>query len=167
MSPNAIQLQCPNCGAQLQIGADLETFACAYCSTAILVQREGGTVSLRRVEATLDDVRDSTVKAAAELALARYQKELAEVESLFKELEDKNNTSIGIGIGGGGILALLGLILLFSATGGVLPYVLLLAAVYALARGVAAYRSSAASRLLPQIRHLRSKIEERRQIAEA
>ena len=48
-----IKLACVNCGAPLEVGADMDTFACAYRGTTQMVERKGGTIALRRVEAAI------------------------------------------------------------------------------------------------------------------
>jgi DNA-directed RNA polymerase subunit RPC12/RpoP len=167
MSLQAILLECPNCGAQLQITDDLDRFACAHCSTSILVHREGGAVSLRRMEAVLHQVRDSTEKTAAELAIARYEKELAEVQALYKELDSRNSSTVGMGVGIGGILLLIGASIAYVTSGeSPFAYGILLAGLYGVWRGMAAANNSPASRLLPQMQQLRQRIEERRRIAD-
>lgn len=76
-----LKLSCVNCGAPLEIGADLATFACGYCGTQQQVERKGGIVALRRVEAAIQQVQRGTDRTAAELALARLAKEIAEAEA--------------------------------------------------------------------------------------
>ena len=167
MSLQAILLECPNCGAQLQITDDLDRFACAHCSTSILVHREGGTVSLRRMEAVLHQVRDSTEKTAAELAIARYEKELAGVQALYEELDSRNSSTVGVAFGAGVILALLGAYFIYETSGeSPFPYAFLLAGLYGVWHAIVVAQNSPASRLLPQIQQLRQKIEERKRIAD-
>jgi DNA-directed RNA polymerase subunit RPC12/RpoP len=68
-------LQCKQCGANLEIQADFDRFACGYCGTQLLVQREGGTVSLKLVEA-VDRITKSTDRTGDELAIRRLESEL-------------------------------------------------------------------------------------------
>jgi uncharacterized Zn finger protein (UPF0148 family) len=167
MPLEAIVLECPNCGAQLQITDDLGRFACAHCATSIVVQREGGTVSLRRVEAVLDQVRDSTEKAAAELAIARYEKELAEVLALHKELDGRNSSTVGMAVGIGAVLVTVGGFTISGTSGGnPIPFAVVLAGIYAIWRGISAAKNSPANRLLPQMKQLRERIAERKRIAD-
>ena len=44
-----VSLTCPSCNGKLQIGKDLERFACGYCGTECVVNRGGGIVSLSPV----------------------------------------------------------------------------------------------------------------------
>jgi DNA-directed RNA polymerase subunit RPC12/RpoP len=79
MTPHFINLNCTNCGAKLDVhdDDDMERFACGYCGTEIIVQRRGGTVALKALTAAIIKVQTGTDKTAAELALARYEKEIA------------------------------------------------------------------------------------------
>lgn len=36
-----VSLTCPSCNGKLQIGKDLEQFACGYCGTEFVVNRGG------------------------------------------------------------------------------------------------------------------------------
>lgn len=74
-----IAMNCPNCGAHLDVTSDLETFACAYCGSTIKVTRHGGTVSLVRIEQAIGGIKTSTERIAAELALKRLKHELGGV----------------------------------------------------------------------------------------
>lgn len=76
-----IKLSCVNCGAPLEIGPDLDTFACGYCGTQQRAERKGGVVALKRVEAAIQGVQRGTDRTAAELALTRLAKEIAEAEA--------------------------------------------------------------------------------------
>jgi hypothetical protein len=75
-----MKLQCAGCGAPLDITPDLDTFACSFCGTAQRVERKGGIVALKRVEAAIHAVQRGTDRTAAELALVRLTKEIAEAE---------------------------------------------------------------------------------------
>lgn len=77
MSDSFVRLQCPGCGAKLEVYPDMERFACGYCGGEILAQRRGGTVALKAVVAAIRQVQKGTDRTAAELALVRLEKELA------------------------------------------------------------------------------------------
>jgi DNA-directed RNA polymerase subunit RPC12/RpoP len=70
-----VNLNCSNCGAKLEIYENLTRFACGYCGTQLMVQRQGGIVSLSAVTEAVRQVQVGTDKTAAELALARLQQE--------------------------------------------------------------------------------------------
>jgi len=76
-----LKLACVNCGAPLEIGPDLDTFACGYCGSQQRVERKGGVVALQRVETAIKAVQRGTDRTAAELALPRLKRELEEVEA--------------------------------------------------------------------------------------
>jgi DNA-directed RNA polymerase subunit RPC12/RpoP len=73
-----LKLACVNCGAPLEIGPDLDSFACGYCGSRQQVERKGGTVALRKVENAINAVQRGTDRTAAELAMPRLRAELAE-----------------------------------------------------------------------------------------
>jgi hypothetical protein len=68
-------MKCVDCSAPLQIKPDVKEFVCAYCGTAQIVDRSGGTVTLNLVAESLEKVQKSTDKTASELALVRLKKE--------------------------------------------------------------------------------------------
>lgn len=76
-----LKLSCANCSAPLQIGEDLERFACSYCGTEQIVERSGGVVWLRKVETAIQAVQRGTDRTAAELALVRLGRELGEAQA--------------------------------------------------------------------------------------
>ena len=80
-----LKLNCVNCSAPLEIGDDLERFACAYCGTTQIVEHAGGVVALRRVESAIQAVQKGTEKTAAELALPRLEKELAAAQESLNQ----------------------------------------------------------------------------------
>ena len=71
-----IALKCTSCGSNLEISSDIEVFACGYCGTQQMVQRKGGTISLKAVVSAVSKVQEGTDKTAAELALVRLREEL-------------------------------------------------------------------------------------------
>jgi len=111
-----IRLRCPNCGANLQIFDDMSRFACAYCGSEQIVERRGGTVSLKLIAEAISKVQRGTDKTAAELALTRLERELEqllkvrqqrkqEIESKVKERSDGGTlTFVLVFIGTGAII---------------------------------------------------------------
>lgn len=84
---HAITLSCPNCGANLNITSDMETFACGYCGSRQIVQRHGGTISLKLLGDAIARVQVGTDRTAAELAVRRLREELASTELELQEFE--------------------------------------------------------------------------------
>jgi hypothetical protein len=76
-----LKLSCANCSAPLEIGEDLERFTCSYCGTAQIVERSGGAIATRKIETVLQAVQRGTDRTAAELAIPRLTRELAEAQS--------------------------------------------------------------------------------------
>lgn len=75
-----LNLACANCSAPLQIGDDLERFTCSYCGTAQIVERSGGVISTKKITSAIHAVQRGTDRTAAELAIPRLTKELAEAQ---------------------------------------------------------------------------------------
>lgn len=69
-------MKCASCSAPLEIKPETTEFVCAYCGSAQIVDRSGGTVTLNLVAETLGKVQQGTDRTASELALVRLKKEL-------------------------------------------------------------------------------------------
>jgi hypothetical protein len=80
-----ITLKCSNCGANLQITNEMSTFACGYCGASQMVERSGGTISLKLLTNAISKVQVGTDKTAAELALRRLSEELAQIELFYND----------------------------------------------------------------------------------
>jgi DNA-directed RNA polymerase subunit RPC12/RpoP len=113
-------LKCANCGGSLEIRSDTESFACGYCGASQIVERKGGVVSLRKIEAALAAVSSSTNKTASELALVRLKGEIAAMRAEHEKrmeaaarLEQDSNARIGIA----SLVLVVVAIVLFSAMG--------------------------------------------------
>jgi predicted RNA-binding Zn-ribbon protein involved in translation (DUF1610 family) len=81
-----IPLKCQSCGAKLDVYDDMTRFACGYCGLEMLVERRGGTVSLKAVEEAIQKVQVAADKTAAELALSRLEGELKALEAQRQSL---------------------------------------------------------------------------------
>lgn len=75
MSP-FVTLSCPSCGGKLQITEDIDRFACAHCGQEHIVKRSGGIVTLAPVVDAIKRVEVGVDKTAAELAMARLEREI-------------------------------------------------------------------------------------------
>lgn len=86
-----IPLNCPSCGARLEIGENKEQVACGTCGSQLFVDRSGGTISLELAK-SLGAISAGATQTAAELALVRLEKERSsahyEVIRLEREIED-------------------------------------------------------------------------------
>lgn len=76
-----LKLSCASCLAPLEIGEDLERFTCSYCGAAQIIERSGGALATRKIETVLQAVQRGTDRTAAELAIPRLTRELAEAQS--------------------------------------------------------------------------------------
>ena len=86
--PTILNLKCANCGANLEISPDTINFACGYCGSAQIVQRRGGTVSLKLVTDAISKVQVGTDKTAAELSIRRLKGEVAQLEIQYSQLQE-------------------------------------------------------------------------------
>ncbi len=75
-----ITLSCPTCGAKLEITKDLERFACSHCGQEHIIRRGGGIVSLAPVIGAIGKIQSGVDRTAAELALVRLPREIAELQ---------------------------------------------------------------------------------------
>jgi predicted RNA-binding Zn-ribbon protein involved in translation (DUF1610 family) len=129
-----LAMKCPSCGAMLDISNEMTRFACGYCGTEQVVERSGGTVSLKPVIEAIASVQTGTDKTAAELALKRLEGELAETKKKSENVREKGSdttawvmtlyTIAGIfifvglqGIGSGNLLGTLIFVLIGTAIG--------------------------------------------------
>lgn len=76
-----VTLSCPSCGGKLEITKDVERFACAHCGQEHIVKRTGGIMFLSPVVDALKKVGVGVDKTAAELAIVRLHKEIAELQA--------------------------------------------------------------------------------------
>ena len=96
-----VSLTCPSCNGKLQIGRDLDRFACGYCGTEFAVNRGGGIVSLSPVMEGLKRVEKGVDKTASELAIARLSKDIDDLQSRLSYLQSKSDPEAilrGIGV---------------------------------------------------------------------
>ena len=88
-----IPMKCASCGSALEITPEMTTFACGFCGVSQLVERSGGTISLRLSDA-IKQVQVGTDKTAAELALKRLGRELENVEQEFHNMQFRRSIDI-------------------------------------------------------------------------
>ena len=86
--PELVTLTCPSCGAKLEIGEDIERFACSHCGNEHIVKRSGGTISLMPVLEQIKKVRAGVDKTASELAIKRLKEEIREIQSRMPAVEE-------------------------------------------------------------------------------
>lgn len=84
-----ITLKCPSCAGNLDIAEDMDSFACGFCGTKQVVQRRGGTVSLKPIGEAIARVQVGTDRTAAELAIRRLREDLAALEQEWEDYEDR------------------------------------------------------------------------------
>lgn len=164
MSEQFISLKCSSCGAKLDVYPDMDRFACGYCGTELIAQRRGGTVALKAVTEAIKQVQIGTDKTAAELAIARYEKDLRAIQveiAETREIDEKHTKRLFLG----GLIVILGLIAIYT---GQSPPGALMAIVGVVVALVAheALRTSEIDNLRQQESQLQNKISEKRKIAD-
>jgi len=160
MSDHFVNLNCANCGAKLDVYDDMERFACGYCGTELIVQRRGGTVALKAVAEAIKRVQIGTDKTAAELAIARYEKELTDARNKANNLNFKTGRAI--------LVALLGITLVLAglpAFSGAGLFPILLGGFLLWRVWVYTKESPEQRALRDQVRQLQGLIAEKKQIA--
>lgn len=90
--PVVYALKCPNCGSSLQVKSGAENIVCAHCASSLAVHVEGGAVTLEPIVADIRDIRRSSDKTAAELALKRLSDEIAQLNSA-RAMVEKNRAA--------------------------------------------------------------------------
>jgi hypothetical protein len=55
-----VSLNCPGCGAALEVGPALSQLACGYCGKVATVERSGGTIALLPMVAAIERVQVGT-----------------------------------------------------------------------------------------------------------
>ena len=116
----AVPIKCANCGSNLEVTVEMTNFACGYCGASQIVERFGGTISLKLVSDAINRVQAGTDKTAAELALKRLSKELMEVEQAWTDTHSENSRKLdgNLKLFGGLWLGGIVICLLMSAPGG-------------------------------------------------
>ncbi len=82
---DVVALTCRACGSRLQVGGDVEQFACNYCGTEFVVRREGGVVSLAPLVAGLKRIEVGVDRTASELAIQRLRARIIELRLGIEE----------------------------------------------------------------------------------
>lgn len=166
MSQRVLSLNCPNCGANLSFNPDLTQFACSYCGAPIAVRLEGGAVSLTKLNQTVERIEVHAERTAAELAIARYEKEIAALETELVSAESPRHMRTGLGCLVSILAILLGFSVATTMSQTAAGVVLVLAGI---SLGVYAYRTSnspEADAMKLQIQGLRIKLAMARRAAE-
>ena len=81
-----VTLTCPTCGGKLEVGKDINQFACGHCGNEHVVVRQGGLISLSPVEQNIAQIQKSTDKTAAELAIKRLSEEIHSLNRRYDSL---------------------------------------------------------------------------------
>jgi hypothetical protein len=95
----------------------MDRFACGYCGTEMIVHRRGGTVALKAVTEAIERVRVGTDKTAAELAIARCEKELQAVKTAIAGMDAEGSANT-VGAGCAVLMGVFGFFVVASTTSG-------------------------------------------------
>ena len=115
MAERFVSLKCDNCGGKLDVYDDMQRFACGYCGAEMVVQRRGGTVALKAITDAIRKVQIGTDKAAAELAIVRYEADLKRLRAKEANLLASRFDS-HIGVGAGCFMVVVGLVMIAYQT---------------------------------------------------
>lgn len=88
-----INLNCPNCGGELEIETVTEIYICNYCGTKHLVQKKDGGVFLQPVIQELSKVQSGIDRASSELAILRLNSEIKDLEEKRLSLSSNSRSS--------------------------------------------------------------------------
>jgi len=83
----------------------------------MIVQRRGGTISLKRVEEAIKKLQIGTDRTAAELAIPRYEKDLKDLKNKNVELQEACEAA-DRHLGLGGLVVVVGLISVYWSWSG-------------------------------------------------
>lgn len=107
---NVIPLKCASCGSNLEITAEMTSFACGYCGASQVVDRQGGTISLRLITDAISKVQVGTDKTAAELALKRLSGELNHAEQAYALMSKEKSRRLDSSLKVFGIVWIVGIL---------------------------------------------------------
>jgi hypothetical protein len=82
--PDFITLTCPTCGGKLKVTDQIHLLACAHCGNEHFVHRDGGAIYLAPLAQDVRHIRVGVDKTAAELAVARLTKEVADLDAAME-----------------------------------------------------------------------------------
>lgn len=85
-----ITLTCPTCGAKLKLGKDTNLVYCTSCGNEHLVHHGEGSIYLAPMAADVAQIRTGVDKTAAELAVARLQKEIEGLNAQFTSVSESD-----------------------------------------------------------------------------
>lgn len=94
MADGVVVLNCPNCGAKLEITPEIDRFVCIHCGTQEIVKRSGGIVSIQPLVEGMSRIQQGTDKTAAELAIRRLTEEIAAAKSTPLEVDSRKPNQI-------------------------------------------------------------------------
>ena len=76
-----VKLACPSCGGTLNVPDNVDRFACSYCGTEFVAQRDEGVLTISPIVDALKEVQAGVDKTASELAIKRFREDLRELTS--------------------------------------------------------------------------------------
>lgn len=89
-----VAMECPRCGANLEVKPDMNLFYCSYCGAKVQTVRVGGTLSLEELSEKVSKIENVSERAAAELALIRLPNELRELRDEILRVRGTKQTFV-------------------------------------------------------------------------
>ena len=172
-----LNLKCANCGANLEIKLDTADFACGYCGASQVIERSGGTISLRLLTNSISKVQIGTDKTAAELAIRRLKEETIEVNNQYSAIMSVQNkeidSNVRIFLIPGGIILLLIFVALLSVSG-ILAFIVTIAIAagivflwHKIHQGILLLHKPRIERIKAQQKNLQTKLVEQKRIVDS
>jgi DNA-directed RNA polymerase subunit RPC12/RpoP len=87
-----IKLSCNSCGAKLELTDDIDRFSCMHCGSEWLVNKGGGTASLKPVEEKLERLEEKTDKVIEHTEILADQIRMQKIRERLGALRTKKLT---------------------------------------------------------------------------
>ena len=93
--PELLTLTCPTCGAKLKVTDQIHLLLCRNCGNEHMVIRDHGTMYLAPLAQDVRQIRVGVDKTAAELAVVRLTKEVAELNEQLSSVHAQSLNNWG------------------------------------------------------------------------
>jgi DNA-directed RNA polymerase subunit RPC12/RpoP len=76
-----VTLECPRCGAPLEVTPEVDHCTCGFCGAREIVRRRGSMVFLKPLDELVGRIQSPAARIASDLALERLTQDLCEMET--------------------------------------------------------------------------------------